>query len=163
MGSPFWTSSRRGSSKLYANDGVVAGVKGGVVVAKDKLTARQQAFVEAYAGNATAAALAAGYSERSARSQGQRLLTNDDIKDAIKAREAQRLAPTIATRQERQEFWTSVLRSKDEAMKDRLKAAELLGKSEGDFLERVEMDQTVSVNVFDEETRARLLEMVGRG
>lgn len=132
-------------------------------MAKDKLTARQQAFVEAYAGNATAAALAAGYSERSARSQGQRLLTNDDIKDAIKAREAQRLAPTIATRQERQEFWTSVLRSEDEAMKDRLKAAELLGKSEGDFLERVEMDQTVSVNVFDEETRARLLEMVGRG
>ena len=135
--------------------------KGGVVVAK--LNARQQAFVEAYAGNATAAALAAGYSERSARSQGQRLLTKADIKDAIKAREAKRLAPTIATRQERQEFWTSVLRNEDEAMKDRLKAAELLGKSEGDFLERVEMDQTVSVNVFDEETRARLLEMVGRG
>lgn len=132
-------------------------------MADGKLTARQQAFVEAYAGNATAAALAAGYSERSARSQGQRLLTNDDIQDAIKAREAQRLAPTIATRQERQEFWTSVLRNEDEAMKDRLKAAELLGKSEGDFLERVEMDQTVSVNVFDEETRARLLEMVGRG
>ena len=132
-------------------------------MAEGKLNARQQAFVEAYAGNATAAALAAGYSERSARSQGQRLLTNDDIQDAIKAREAQRLAPTIATRQERQEFWTSVLRSEDEAMKDRLKAAELLGKSEGDFLERVEMDQTVSVNVFDEETRARLLEMVGRG
>ena len=132
-------------------------------MADGKLTARQQAFVEAYAGNATAAALAAGYSERSARSQVQRLLTNDDIQDAIKAREAQRLAPTIATRQERQEFWTSVLRNEDEAMKDRLKAAELLGKSEGDFLERVEMDQTVSVNVFDEETRARLLEMVGRG
>ena len=91
------------------------------------------------------------------------MLTNDDIQDAIKAREAQRLAPTIASRQERQEFWTSVLRNENEAMKDRLKAAELLGKSEGDFLERVEMDQTVSVNVFDEETRARLLEMVGRG
>lgn len=120
-----------------------------------KLNARQQAFVEAYAGNATAAALAAGYSERSARSQGQRLLTNDDIKDAIKAREAQRLAPTIATRQERQEFWTSVLRSEDEAMKDRLKAAELLGKSEGDFLERVEMDMTLSPAVILEKIRGR--------
>ena len=128
-----------------------------------KLTARQQAFVEAYAGNATAAALAAGYSKKSARVQGRRLITKDNVAKAIKEREAQRLAPTIATRQERQEFWTSVLRSEDEAMKDRLKAAELLGKSEGDFLERVEMDQTVSVNVFDEETRARLLEMVGRG
>ena len=128
-----------------------------------RLNAKRQAFVDAYAGNATAAALAAGYSPKTAYSQGQRLLKSVEVQDAIKAREAQRLAPTIASRQERQEFWTSVLRSEDEAMKDRLKAAELLGKSEGDFLERVEMDQTVSVNVFDEETRARLLEMVGRG
>ena len=82
-------------------------------MANGKLTAKQQAFVEAYAGNATAAALAAGYSEKTARSQGQRLLTNDDIQDAIKAREARRLAPTIATRQERQEFWTSVLQLPD--------------------------------------------------
>lgn len=128
-------------------------LKGGVVVAK--LNAKRQAFVEAYAGNATAAALAAGYSERSARSQGQRLLTNDDIQDAIKARETQRLAPTIATRQERQEFWTSVLRNENEAMKDRLKAAELLGKSEGDFLERVEMDMTLSPAAILEQIRGR--------
>ena len=128
-------------------------MKGGVVVAK--LNARQQAFVEAYAGNATAAALAAGYSEKTARSQGQRLLTKDDIKDAIKARETQRLAPTIATRQERQEFWTSVLRNENEAMKDRLKAAELLGKSEGDFLERVEMDMTLSPAAILEQIRGR--------
>ena len=124
-------------------------------MAKDKLTARQRAFVEAYAGNATAAALAAGYSERSARSQGQRLLTNVDIKDAIKARETQRLAPTIASRRERQEFWTSVLRNENEAMKDRLKAAELLGKSEGDFLERVEMDMTLSPAAILEQIRGR--------
>lgn len=124
-------------------------------MADGKLTAKQQAFVEAYAGNATAAALAAGYSEKTARSQGQRLLTNDDIQDAIKAREAQRLAPTIATRQERQEFWTSVLRNEDEAMKNRLKAAELLGKSEGDFLDRVEMDMTLSPAVILEQIRGR--------
>lgn len=124
-------------------------------MADGKLTARQRAFVEAYAGNATAAALAAGYSEKTARSQGQRLLTKNDIKDAIKARETQRLAPTIATRQERQQFWTSVLRNEDEAMKDRLKAAELLGKSEGDFLERVEMDMTLSPAAILEQIRGR--------
>ena len=120
-----------------------------------KLRPKQQAFVNAYAGNATAAALAAGYSPKTARSQGQRLLTNDDIKDAIKARETQRLAPTIATRQERQEFWTSVLRNEEEAMKNRLKAAELLGKSEGDFLERVEMDMTLSPAAILEQIRGR--------
>ena len=129
--------------------------RGGVVVADGKLTAKQQAFVDAYAGNATAAAMAAGYSPKTARSQGQRLLTNDDIKDAIKARETQRIAPAIATRQERQEFWTSVLRDENEAMKDRLKAAELLGKSEGDFLERVEMDMTLSPAAILEQIRGR--------
>ena len=124
-------------------------------MAKEKLTAKQQAFVEAYAGNATAAALAAGYSPKTAYSQGQRLLKIVEVQDAIKAREAQRLAPTIASRRERQEFWTSVLRNEEEAMKNRLKAAELLGKSEGDFLERVEMDMTLSPAAILEKIRGR--------
>lgn len=124
-------------------------------MAKDKLTARQQAFVEAYAGNATAAALAAGYSKKTAAFIGAENLKKPQIQDAIKAREAQRLAPTIATRRERQEFWTSVLRNEDEAMKNRLKAAELLGKSEGDFLERVEMDMTLSPAAILEKIRGR--------
>lgn len=120
-----------------------------------KLNAKRQAFVDAWEGNATAAALAAGYSPKTAYSQGQRLLKIVEVQDAIKAREAQRLAPTIATRQERQEFWTSVLRNENEAMKDRLKAAELLGKSEGDFLERVEMDMTLSPAAILEKIRGR--------
>lgn len=65
------------------------------------------------------------------------------------------MAPTIATRLERQEFWTSVLRSEDESMKDRLKAAELLGKSEGDFLERIEMDVALSPSAILEKIRER--------
>jgi hypothetical protein len=40
---------------------------------------------------------------------------------------------------ERQQFWTAVLRGEESAeMKDRLKASELLGKCQGDFIERVE-------------------------
>ena len=127
--------------------------KGGVVVAK--LRPKQQAFVNAYAGNATAAALAAGYSKKTAYSHGQRLLKNVEIQEAIKDREIKRMAPTIATRLERQEFWTSVLRSEDESMKDRLKAAELLGKSEGDFLERIEMDVALSPSAILEKIRER--------
>ena len=120
-----------------------------------KLNAKRQAFVDAWEGNATAAALAAGYSPKTAYSQGQRLLKNVEVQDAIKARETQRLAPTIASRRERQEFWTSVLRNEEEAMKNRLKAAELLGKSEGDFLERVEMDMTLSPAAILEQIRGR--------
>lgn len=48
-----------------------------------KLTVKQRAFADYYienGGNATQAAISAGYSEKTARSQGQRLLTNVDIK-----------------------------------------------------------------------------------
>lgn len=47
-----------------------------------KLNLRQQKFADEYiiTGNATQSAINAGYSERTARSQGQRLLTNVDIK-----------------------------------------------------------------------------------
>lgn len=46
---------------------------------------KQLRFVEEYLVdlNATQAAIRAGYSEKTARSQGQRLLTNDDIQQAL--------------------------------------------------------------------------------
>lgn len=52
---------------------------------KDKLTPKQERFCEEYLVdlNATKAAISAGYSERTARSQGQRLLTNVDIQQKI--------------------------------------------------------------------------------
>ena len=50
-----------------------------------KLTAKQQRFCEEYPVdlNATQAAIRAGYSERTARSQGQRLLTHVDIQKVL--------------------------------------------------------------------------------
>ena len=51
-----------------------------------KLTEKQKRFVRAYkinGNNATKAAESAGYSKKTARSQGQRLLTNVDIKKAL--------------------------------------------------------------------------------
>jgi phage terminase small subunit len=49
------------------------------------LTAKQQRFVEEYLVdlNATQAAIRAEYSEKTARQQGQHLLTNIDIQEAI--------------------------------------------------------------------------------
>ncbi|MGJ8515092.1 hypothetical protein R84981_002883 [Carnimonas sp. R-84981] len=53
--------------------------------AKGALTPKQSAFVDEYLKdlNATQAAIRAGYSEKTARSQGQRLLTNVDIQSVI--------------------------------------------------------------------------------
>jgi len=51
-------------------------------------TNKQKAFIEEYLKdfNATQAAIRAGYSERSAYSQGQRLLNNDEVSEAIQER-----------------------------------------------------------------------------
>jgi phage terminase small subunit len=102
------------------------------------MTPKQRRFIEVYTGNATKAAIAAGYSKKTAYSIGQELLTKPEIMERIQEREAQRLSECIASREERQEFWTSTMRNGGEKIADRLKASELLAKSNGDFLERVE-------------------------
>ncbi len=58
----------------------------------DKLRPKQEHFAEEFLIdlNATQAAIRAGYSKRTARSQGQRLLTNVDIAKAIAAGQAER-------------------------------------------------------------------------
>jgi phage terminase small subunit len=55
------------------------------------MNARQRRFVDEYlvSLNATKAAIAAGYSEKTARSLGQRLLTNADISAAIATGQAE--------------------------------------------------------------------------
>ena len=130
------------------------------------LNAMRQAFVEAFCGNATEAALEAGYSPKTAYSQGQRLLKNVEVKAAIAARQAPASSARIATREERQSFWTHVMRDPDEDMRNRLKAAELLGRSECDFVEKVELNGTLEATlgvVFDSEQRRRLLESLNDG
>lgn len=106
-----------------------------------KLTEKERRFVEAYMGkaigNASEAARLAGYS--SPGELGHRLLKKVEIQAAIDKR--QESDPLIATREERQRFWTAILRGEmAEAgfdTKDRLKASELLGKASGDYLERL--------------------------
>lgn len=72
-----------------------------------KLTASQQRFVDEYLVdlNATQAAIRAGYSQKTARSQGQRMLTNVDIQAGIQSAMALRsLATQINANQVLQEL-----------------------------------------------------------
>ena len=106
----------------------------------DGLTERQRRFCEAYSsngGNALDAARQAGYKKPDP--QGAENLGKPSIKAAIEKLRLATTSAAIMTRQERQAFWTLVARSKDEDMKDRLKASELLGKSQGDFISRTEI------------------------
>ena len=104
-----------------------------------ELTAKQQRFIDCFNGNATAAALEAGYSPKNAGKIGAQLMNNARIAAAIQAREKERSGAAIATREERQKLFTEIMRDRDENTKDRLRACELLGKSEGDFIERQEV------------------------
>ena len=104
------------------------------------MTHRQELFIQEYLNslNATQSAIRAGYSPKTAYSIGQRLLKNVEVLQAINTAMNERKNTLIATREQRQEFWTSVMLDTDTAMKDRLKASELLGKSEGDFTDKVQ-------------------------
>lgn len=122
---------------------------------------RQRAFCEAYlvSGNAAEAAREAGYSTRTARSIGQRLLTNVDVQEYLDQRNQEISAARTAQVEEIRQFWTATMRDDTAKSADRLKASELLAKTYGAFLERVTVDAEVTTKeamagLTEEELRA---------
>ena len=105
------------------------------------LNYRQNLFAEYYTdgdtkGNATQSALKAGYTYKYADQACRWLLGNSRIKQVIEKKTAGIRAESVATRQLRQEFWTKTMDDTTANMRDRLRASELLGKSEIDFVEK---------------------------
>ena len=97
-------------------------------------TDKQQKLIDCYAGDIKEAAEKAHISYGYAR----QLLTKSNILEAIQNRQETEVRPKdIADRQERQAFWTKIMRDENEETKDRLKASEVLGKSEADFTENL--------------------------
>lgn len=76
------------------------------------MNARQIKFCYEYAssGNATQSAILAGYSKKTARSIGQRLLTNVDVQSFLKQLAQENKTKNIADAQEMQEILTSIIR-----------------------------------------------------
>lgn len=109
---------------------------------------RQRHFAEEYAHNpnATAAAIAAGYSVRTARSQGQRLLTKVDIQDFLQQLQEESRAERIASADEVRQYWTTVLRDDEQKTEHRIKAGELLMKSGGEMIQRVAVEADVDLD-----------------
>lgn len=126
-----------------------------------KLTEKQLRFVEAFTGeaqgNATRAARLAGYggNEAALAVRGAELVRNRKVQEAIaRATEAVR-SRAIATREERQEFLTEMMRATELEPKDRIKACEVLGKIQGDFVERHEVEHKTAVVSFVFEDNGR--------
>ena len=115
------------------------------------LNEKQKAFCEHYASclNATEAAKRAGYSEKTARSIGQRLLTFVDIKKYIEKLTNKAQNSRIASITEILEFFSETMRNENLMPKDRLKAAELLKEAIGNKEENEEEVEEVVVSFED--------------
>ena len=137
---------------------------GKVVVAVDGLTIRQEAFCMEYAksGNATRAYKQAGYKVKSDGAAGvnaNRLLKNAKVQARLRSICDEIASEAIMQPKEMQEWLTKVVRGEEREMsgessllRDRLKAADLLGKMQGAFLDRkeVEMKGVVPVVLKDD-------------
>lgn len=142
--------------------------KGGV----NTLTARQRKFCDEYliSGNATDAAIKAGYSPKTAKSIGQRLLTFVDLKQYIDAELEKLHSAKIADAQEVLEYLTAVMRGQhteqvlklvgdgiqtvadiDVSAKERIKAAELIGKRYALFSDKMDLGGAVPVVIMGDD------------
>lgn len=140
------------------------------------MTKKQKRFADEYLidCNATQAAIRAGYSEKTARQIGQENLSKPDIRTYIDEQLAKMHDENIADAEEVMKYLTSVLRGQSESEivvvegtgdgcsdarrmtkapdeKERLKAAELLGKRYGMFTDKVNLEGAVPVIISGED------------
>ena len=133
-----------------------------------KMTPKQQRFCDEYLIdlNATQAAIRSGYSKKTANRIATENLSKPVIKAYIAERMAEKESELIADQDEVLKYLTSVLRGNSYSSvlslcgdgcqeviekcpdeKERLKAAELLGKRYGLYTEKVEQQMDMELNI----------------
>lgn len=123
-------------------------------------TPLQRLFVDYYTGSFTKA-----YEEMTRDGiditidEAKYISTLPSVKLAIRTRD--KMLSTIADKKARQAFWSKVMADEAEDMKNRLKASELLGKSEKDFIEKVEHSLEADFAKVLLEARKRHQKMTG--
>jgi phage terminase small subunit len=104
-------------------------------MSRPKLSEVERRFADAYmvhAGEIKAAATEIGISP----STGYRLAELPRVQSRIaKIAESD---PLVATREERQKWWTAVMRDPELDLRDRMKASDMLAKSQGDYTIKIE-------------------------
>ena len=127
------------------------------------MTHRQELFIQEYikTGNTTNSAIKAGYSKRTAKSIGQRLLTFVNIKKRIEEL-SQKIANNnnIMTAKERQEYLTKLINSDDVKVSDKLKALDILNKMTGEYTQKVEVNGEIKTDPFKDLTTEELKKII---
>jgi phage terminase small subunit len=141
------------------------------------LNPKQQAFCREYLIdlNATQAAIRAGYSQKTANTKGAQLLAIVDIKERIQADLEKLTNERVAKAQEVMEYLTSVMRGQSESQivvvegtgegcsqarrisknpdeREKLKAAELLGKRWSLFQDNLKIEGGIPIIIRDDLT-----------
>ncbi len=131
------------------------------------MTEKQKRFCDEYLKdlNATQAAIRAGYSKKCAKQTGQRMLTYADVKEYIDKQVDGLHKESIAEADEVLRYFTSVMRGESRSQiviattygserinkppdeKERLKAAEMLGKYHTLFTDKQKIDADLSFEV----------------
>ena len=139
-----------------------------------KLNIKQKAFADYFieTGNAYQSAIKAGYSENYAKGNVIKLLENESVKKYIEEKMKEIESERIAKAEEVLAFLSASLRGevleevittetvdgmvkpvilkKQLSAKDRIKAAELLGKRYALFTEKVDLEGNVGVTIIDD-------------
>jgi phage terminase small subunit len=133
---------------------------------KPKLTEKQRRFVLAYIGeargNGTEACRIAGYkgNDKTLSVVATENLGKPSIAEAIQ--ESRDNDPLIATVEQVRKFWTETMNDDDNEKRDRLKASELLAKTQGQFIEKRIVHNTGDPQVvkIDPKQERRLLQSI---
>lgn len=136
------------------------------------MTPKQQKFCDEYliSGNATDAAIKAGYSPKTAKQTGSENLSKPDLRAYIDEQLEKLHSAKIADAEEVMKYLTSVMRGEhteqvlklvgegvqtvtdiDVSAKERLKAAELIGKRYGLFTDKVGVEGAVPVVIMGDD------------
>lgn len=136
-----------------------------------KLTVKQKKFADEYiiSGNATKAAVAAGYSKKYANTNASKLLQNTTIKFYIEKRMEEINSEKIADQTEVLQYLSSIMRGEQKeqtlrgmgegyqeiddievSAKDRIKAAELIGKRYALWTDKQEVTGDLAVTFVDD-------------
>jgi len=124
-----------------------------------KLTPKQQKFADYYiqTGSASESYKRAGYKNyKSAGVEANKTLKNPNVKKYIQEKNKEMESERIADMQEVREMWSKILRSQIDGVeiKDILKASEYIAKTNGAFLDKVEVTEKhiiVDIEEDDEE------------
>ena len=119
------------------------------------LTQKQENFVQGIIeGKNQADAYRSAYNcktakEKSVWEKASRLIADPKIQERLAEIRAQLMKPTIMTAHDRLEWLTSVIQDEEERMENKLRAADIMNRMQGEYVTKVEADVKgdVSINI----------------